>query len=67
MEATCCKCEAVLLIEEADMKAPDYTDHYGFNCMICGHFNVTTSNAVPERIRNNVNKNRKYRSSSAWD
>lgn len=67
-EFTCTEndCRAELLVEEADVKAPDYTDsnRFTFECAVCGHTNVIPANGLPLRIKKTLNATRKYSSSS---
>ncbi len=63
-------CEAKLLVEEADVKAVDYSssrnDFYAV-CAVCGaNMNVAAS-ALPLRMKKELNAKRKYSSSSSWD
>ena len=58
-------CTATLLIEEHDVRAPDYTDanHFTFECLVCGHTNPIPATDLPLRIKKILNANRKYSSS----
>lgn len=57
------ECGAKLLVEEADVKAPDYAnhDHFNFECAVCGHSNPLPATDLPLRIKKILNAKRKVR------
>lgn len=66
-EFKCDTCEAMLLVEEHDVK-PTYNKNakYYFVCCVCGKSNDLPANAVAQRVREAVDKKREYSSSSDW-
>lgn len=69
MEMVCPEkqCGAKLLVEEADVKAVNYSSRNDFyaECAVCGGSLVITSVMLPLRMSKELNKKRKY--SSSWD
>lgn len=63
------QCGAHLLAEEADVVAPDYEYSNVFKvvCAICGTDLYLKETELPRRVKDLLNKKRKYRSSSYWD
>ncbi len=59
-DCTTSQCGARLLVEEADLKAIDYTDAFGFVCPICGKTIRIPAGEIPERIKEVLNRTRKY-------
>jgi hypothetical protein len=57
------QCGAKLLVEETDLIAIDHTDAFGFVCPICGKTVRVPAGEIPERIKEKLNKTRKYASS----
>lgn len=57
------ECGATLLVEESDVKAPDYQSHdyFAFECAVCGHSNALPSADLPLRIKKILNTKRKAR------
>ena len=70
-EMTCTdkQCEAQLLIEEADVIAPDQSELFKAVCPVCGTSLVLKSSELPRRIKDALNKTRKPppRAYSSWD
>ena len=65
-ELDCPVCRAVVLVEEADVKAVDYSHDFTAACCVCGHPIKVPDKDLPLRIKDALNKKRKYPSSS-WD
>jgi hypothetical protein len=64
--ATCPTCEAELLVEEADVK-PTYNHmSYFCECAICGKVITLKAGDLPLRVKEAVDKKRKWSSSSDW-
>ncbi|OGF38049.1 hypothetical protein A2482_00375 [Candidatus Falkowbacteria bacterium RIFOXYC2_FULL_48_21] len=62
-EYVCCEksCGAKLLVEENDLLARfDKTDENYFVCPICGRENNVPRNDLPLRLKEKLNKKRKY-------
>lgn len=61
-ELPCATCEAVLLVEEADVKATDYDSSGGYHavCPICTRAVVVPKNGLPLRMTDALGKKRKY-------
>lgn len=66
-EMTCPTCKAVISVEEADVKAVDYSYDFSAACCVCGHPTKISDKDLPLRIKEALNKKRKYPSSSSWD
>ncbi len=64
-EMTCPTCKAVVLVEEADVKAVDHSYDFSAACCVCGHPIKVSDKDIPLRIKEVLNKKRKY--SSSWD
>ena len=63
-EFPCRTCEAVLLVEEADVKpVDDRPNSFSFICEVCGKHNDLPMKDIAQRVREAVEKKRKYRSS----
>lgn len=65
-ESTCSTCDAVLLIEEVDVKPVDYGSGYFYACCVCGKHNVMNEKMLPLRIKEEKNKTRKYSSGDPY-
>ncbi len=66
-EYACKTCEAVLLVEESDVKPTyDACGRFYFTCAICGKDSDLPGKDLPLRVRETVEKKRKYSSSSDW-
>lgn len=66
-EFPCGTCEAVLLVEEDDVKPVDNASgKYYFVCAVCGKQNDLPSKGIAQRVREAVDKKRKYWSSGDW-
>lgn len=61
----CPTCEAELLVEEKDVKAPDYATGFECACAVCGKRIPLPDKDLPLRIKEALNAKRKY--SSSWD
>ena len=57
-----CKiCDAELLIEEADLVPQgNETDSNYWNCLECGKQNYIKENCLPQRVKEELNKKRRY-------
>lgn len=64
-KAKCPTCEAELLVEEADVKPVDYGRGFFCSCAICGKAITVEEDDLPLRVKEILNKKRKY-SSSDW-
>lgn len=53
------RCGAKLLIEEDDVKAPDYSNSFTYTCPVCGTMNYLNENDVPLRVAMKAAKGRK--------
>ena len=62
-ECACKTCEAVLLVDEADVKPVDNSTGFYFVCPICGKHTSVESRDLPLRVREALEKKRKYWSS----
>lgn len=62
-EFPCGTCEAVLLVEEADVKPVDNSTGFYFVCAVCGKHNAIPVKDIALRVREAVEKKRKYWSS----
>ena len=58
-------CGAKLLVEEADVKARDYSTGYVYKCPICGKDNLVPTDDLPQRIKEVLDRVRKV-SSGDW-
>lgn len=60
-ECTCKtpQCGAKLLVEESDIKAPNYTSTFCYECAVCGTENPLPANNIPDRIKQQLNKTRR--------
>lgn len=69
LEAICSEksCGAKLMIEESDMKPVDNYVRYYASCVVCGHKISVASESLPLRLRNILDKERKYSSCGGWD
>ena len=66
-EFECGVCEATLLVEESDVKPVDNEcGRYYFICAVCGKQNDVPMKDIAQRVREEVEKKRKYWSSSDW-
>lgn len=66
---TVCKqtqCCAKLLIEEADVAAPDFSNAFTYSCPVCGTVNYLEAKEIPLRVRMKAEKGRKAPSYSGW-
>ena len=65
MEVICIEkgCGAKVLIEEKDVKPVDYDDAYRYYavCMVCERNIYISEKDVPQRMKNVLDKKRKYR------
>ena len=58
---TCSTCEAQLLVEEADVKPYDYHNSgFTFTCPLCGKLNTLSDKDLPQRVREEKNRHRKF-------
>ena len=68
-EVTCTDkhCGALLLAEESDVKAPDYqsVDIFKVVCPICGTDLYLPVKELPRRLKDELNKTRKYQTYSS--
>ena len=65
--ATCPTCEAELLVEEKDV-LPTYNEmSYFCECVICKKRIELKAKDLPLRVKEEVDKKRKWSSGSAWD
>ncbi len=65
-EAVCGTCEARLLVEEPDVKPTfDATNKFYWVCAICGKENDLPAKELTQRVREAVEKKRRY-ASSDW-
>lgn len=64
-ELDCPVCKAVVLVEEADVKAVDYSHDFTAACCVCGYPINVPEKDLPLRIKDVLNKKRIYPSS--WD
>lgn len=62
-EMTCPTCKAVVLVEEAAVTAVDYSYDFSAACCVCGHSIEISDKDLPLRIKEVLNKKRKYRDS----
>lgn len=53
------QCGAQLLVEESDIKAPDYTSSFHYLCAVCGTQNPLPAGDIPDRIKQQLNKTRR--------
>jgi ADP-ribose pyrophosphatase YjhB (NUDIX family) len=60
-EMACPICKAVVLVEEADVKAVDYCYDFTAACCVCGYSIKISEEDLPLRIKDKLNKKRKYR------
>ena len=60
------QCGAKLLIEEDDVKAPDYSNGFTYTCPICGAVNYLNENDVPLRVTMKAAKGRKPPECGGW-
>lgn len=64
--ATCPTCDAELLVEESDVK-PTYNEmSYYCDCAVCGKRIDLKAKDFPLRLKEAVDKKRKWSSSSDW-
>jgi hypothetical protein len=61
----CPTCEAELLVEERDVKPVDYSTGFTCACVVCGHAIKIPDKDLPLRVREGLERKRKY--SSSWD
>lgn len=67
-EFTCTTCGAVLHVEESDLKAHDNDlDANYFICVECGKNNTISKDSLPLRIKEYLNKIRKYSAYGFYD
>lgn len=66
-EMTCPTCDAILLVEEKDVKPVDYSSGYFCTCMICNKRITIGANLLPLRVKEACDLKRKHGSGSAWD
>ena len=52
------QCGAKLLVEERDLFAIDYSDAFGFTCVVCGKVTRVPRSEIPERIKEKLEKTR---------
>lgn len=64
-KAICPTCDAELLVEEGDVKPVDYGTGYFCACGVCGKAIMIPDKDLPLRIKEALDKKRKY-SSSDW-
>lgn len=64
---TCPTCEAVLLVEESDVKPTYNTMTYWCTCALCGKTIVLPNESIAQRVRETVDKKREWSRSSSWD
>ncbi len=71
MEVVCAEkdCEALLLIEVADVSAVDNSSpaSYSSVCMVCNSKIHLKSSSVPKWVKNASDSKKKYWSSGSWD
>lgn len=66
-ECACKTCEALVLVEEADVKPTyDAPNTFYWVCSVCGKDNDLPAKDLTQRVREAVEKKRKYRSYSDW-
>ena len=65
-EITCHVCEAVLLIEESDVKPTVNVMRYECACPICRKTVVIPNEQIAQRVREKADAKRTYYSSSDW-
>lgn len=65
-KATCPTCEAELLVEESDVKPTYNKTTYFCDCAVCGKPIDLSAKDLPLRLKETVDKKRKW-SSSSWD
>jgi hypothetical protein len=60
------QCGAKLLIEENDVKAPDYSVSFTYTCPVCGAVNYLNENDISLRVTKKAAKGRKPPNCSSW-
>lgn len=65
-EIACPICEAVLLVEESDVKPTYNVVKYECVCCVCGKTVLIPNEAIAQRVREAADKKRRY-SSGDWD
>lgn len=62
MEIDCSEkeCGAKLLLEEGDVRAKDYSRLYSAECPICESSIIIPGNAIPLRVKQPLDKKRKW-------